>query len=126
MRTYTLSTILSFGKFKGKTLLEVLEIQPSYIDWCVINLEHFFLPSSAIDAILSLKPSFSFSIEGEKALKLKKKQFIKEFEEQGEGDFEPDWYNNNTYENNPSVHSNPYYNDGLDMDQQSPEFWDSL
>lgn len=26
----------------------------------------------------------------------------------------------------PSVYDNPYYNDNLDMDQQSSEFWDSL
>ena len=25
-----------------------------------------------------------------------------------------------------SVNDNPYYNDNLDMDQQSPEFWDNL
>ena len=25
-----------------------------------------------------------------------------------------------------SIDDNPYYNDNLDMDQQSPEFWDNL
>lgn len=26
----------------------------------------------------------------------------------------------------PSVYDNPYYNDNLDMDQQSIEFWNSI
>jgi hypothetical protein len=26
----------------------------------------------------------------------------------------------------PSIYDNPYYNEDLDMDQQSPDFWDSL
>jgi len=26
----------------------------------------------------------------------------------------------------PSIYDNPYYDEDLDMDQQSPDFWDSL
>lgn len=38
-----------------------------------------------------------------------------------------DYYDNyNDYEDNPSVDDNPYYNDNLDMDQQSIEFWNSF
>lgn len=29
-------------------------------------------------------------------------------------------------DNTPSIYDNPYYNDNLDMDQQSVEFWNSL
>ena len=29
-------------------------------------------------------------------------------------------------DNSPSIYDNPYYNDNLDMDQQSIEFWNSL
>ncbi len=34
-----------------------------------------------------------------------------------EDDYQSDW---------GSAYDNPYYNDNLDMDQQSPEFWDNL
>jgi hypothetical protein len=33
-----------------------------------------------------------------------------------------DGYDNDT----PSIYDNPYYNDNLDMDQQSIEFWNSF
>ncbi|MDR7131368.1 tetratricopeptide (TPR) repeat protein [Algoriphagus sp. 4150] len=48
------------------------------------------------------------------------------FLEEDLGDSEAD-YDDYRY-NHPysSSHSNPYYNDSLDMDQQSPEFWDNL
>jgi hypothetical protein len=32
----------------------------------------------------------------------------------------------NLYDDYTHPHDSPYYNDALDMDQQSPEFWDSL
>ena len=30
------------------------------------------------------------------------------------------------YYDEPSIHDNPFYNDNLDMDQQSIEFWNNL
>ena len=40
--------------------------------------------------------------------------------------YDEDYYNG-YYDNNiPSIDDNPYYNDNLDMDQQSIEFWNSL
>lgn len=43
-------------------------------------------------------------------------------------DLEDESYNNeDDYQNDwGSAYDNPYYNDNLDMDQQSPEFWDNL
>ncbi len=37
-----------------------------------------------------------------------------------------DYYYSGGYDDEPSVYDNPYYNDNLDMDQQSIEFWNSL
>ena len=31
-----------------------------------------------------------------------------------------------SYDDSPSIYDNPYYNDDLDMDQQSIDFWNSL
>jgi hypothetical protein len=41
----------------------------------------------------------------------------KEYEDHYDGGYEDD---------TPSIYDNPYYNDNLDMDQQSIEFWNSL
>lgn len=37
-----------------------------------------------------------------------------------------DYYDGGYYDDTPSIYDNPYYNDNLDMDQQSLEFWNSL
>lgn len=36
------------------------------------------------------------------------------------------WDDDLYWDDEENVSSNPYYNDDLDMDQQSPEFWDSI
>lgn len=37
-----------------------------------------------------------------------------------------DYYDGGHEDDSPSIYNNPYYNDNLDMDQQSIEFWNSL
>lgn len=34
-------TIFNFGKYKGKTLLYVIDNDPQYIIWCIDNIEDF-------------------------------------------------------------------------------------
>ena len=47
-----------------------------------------------------------------------------------QGEVEPDESDNYDYDpgydDTPSIYDNPYYNDNLDMDQQSIDFWNSL
>lgn len=43
-----INDVFTFGKFKGKTILEVLENKPSYIVWCIENIKNF-----TIDPVLS-------------------------------------------------------------------------
>ena len=37
--------IFTFGKYKGKTLLEVLDNDAQYIVWCIHNIENFTIDS---------------------------------------------------------------------------------
>ena len=37
-----------------------------------------------------------------------------------------DYYDGGYYDDTPSIYDNPYYNDNLDMDQQSIEFWNNF
>jgi len=39
-----------FGKFRNKTLKEVLELSPSYLNWCMLNID-FVIPTEYIDAL---------------------------------------------------------------------------
>jgi hypothetical protein len=68
MQFYNIDTKFAFGKYSGKTMREILEIQPSYIEWCVINLDHFCISESVIDEIKSIKPNFVLSNEGQQKL----------------------------------------------------------
>lgn len=55
MKFYDLETVFTFGKFKGKTLREVFEIQPSYVEWCCINLDHFYIDIGKLESLVSEK-----------------------------------------------------------------------
>lgn len=43
MKYYNINTRFEFGKYKGKTVKEVLNINPCYLDWCVINISDFVI-----------------------------------------------------------------------------------
>lgn len=61
MKYYELESIFTFGKHIGKTLEEVYKINPSYVEWCVVNLDHFLLNEEVFDQLIELSPSFQFS-----------------------------------------------------------------
>ena len=65
MKTYYLNTTLTFGKYQGKTLKEIADINPSYIEWCILNLNHFNITPSTFEAIKESKPTFPRSTEVE-------------------------------------------------------------
>lgn len=45
----TLDHELSFGKYKSDPLWHVIETDPSYITWCIENVEGFELDNEAYD-----------------------------------------------------------------------------
>jgi hypothetical protein len=34
---------LEFGQYAGKSIRQVSDINPAYIEWCILNLDHFYL-----------------------------------------------------------------------------------
>lgn len=48
----SLSWVMNFGKHKGLTLLDALTEDPSYIEWCLKNVEWF---RKAIESNLELE-----------------------------------------------------------------------
>lgn len=63
------------------------------------------------------------SVEVSEAMTEFDSESVVEYEE---GDVEENNIEVDGYDDWGSVDDNPYYDDNLDMDQQSPEFWDNL
>lgn len=91
MKFYSLDTEFTFGKYEGKTVREILEIQPAYLDWCAINLEHFYISEEVIAEIQATYSDFKISEEGMNKLNEKYEQWEGEQE-----DFDDDY---DDYEN---------------------------
>lgn len=68
MKFYDLDSVFTFGKFEGKTVREILDLDPTYIDWCSINLDHFYIDDDVIEEIQLILPAFSISEEGQSKL----------------------------------------------------------
>lgn len=118
---YELDYTIGFGEYKGNSIREILEKDAHYILWCIVNLIHFSVDNLALaNPILKQDSLFIAAIEFNlvKSMALAKWKPIVESESRFNKDKTHNYYR--------SDYDSPYYNDALDMDQQSPEFWDSL
>lgn len=86
MKFYNLDTEFTFGKYEGKTVREILEIQPAYLDWCAINLDHFYISEEVIEEIKVSYSDFKISEEGVNKLNEKYEQWEGEQEDYEEYD----------------------------------------
>src|SRR5690554_957889 len=89
MKYYDLDTEFTFGKYEGKTVREIIEIQPAYIDWCAINLDHFYISTEVIEEIKASYSNFKISEEG--VNKLNEKHEQRETEQEDYGDYYEDY-----------------------------------
>jgi len=51
---YDLQDPLQFGRYYGETLETVARANPSYVDWCLRNIEGFCVSEAALDLLRSL------------------------------------------------------------------------
>lgn len=96
MKFYDLDTEFTFGKYEGKTVRQILNLQSSYLDWCAINLDHFYLSNQMIEEIKSIKPDFIISDEGKQKLADKYSTWESE---QEQNDYDEYFAEEVTYEN---------------------------
>lgn len=68
MKFYTLDTALTFGKYEGLTLDLVIAGEPRYINWCIINLDHFYISEEDLDLICQRYPNFKLSQQAQEVL----------------------------------------------------------
>tara|TARA_B100000700_G_scaffold213492_1_gene234795 strand:- start:54 stop:263 length:210 start_codon:yes stop_codon:yes gene_type:complete len=64
----SVTTQYTFGKYEGKTVKEGLDLQPNYLDWSAINLDHFYISDETITEIKEFKPNFTITEEGKQKL----------------------------------------------------------
>jgi hypothetical protein len=58
-------TIFSFGKYYGETLGIVVKVDPSYVYWCMKNLEGFILSTEAEGLLLEIMHQERLEIDPE-------------------------------------------------------------
>ena len=58
LKTQGIHDTFTFGKHKGKTLLEVLESDAQYIVWCIRNIENFTIDSQLKEELLKQYDSY--------------------------------------------------------------------
>ena len=54
IETYTLDSIIKFGKHKGKTICFILNEDPSYLVWASENIKSFKLEQDILDEAIDL------------------------------------------------------------------------
>lgn len=63
VKEYTVNSIIKFGRFKGKTLSEIVSIQADYIEWCIVNLDHFYISEETVNDLVEINIEFTISDE---------------------------------------------------------------
>lgn len=55
MKCYRSNSILKFGKYNGSSLQEIWAKSPSYIEWSLINLDHFTITHETYTFLQGIK-----------------------------------------------------------------------
>lgn len=142
-RIYNIDDEFDFGKYKGKTIEDLLKENPGYVDWLIRNFRGFALSYDAFEQakIITAGKRFSkeeaeferrnkitvsilrnqkiygwsYDFNDEELIRINQQKILKLQNEEASNNFihkpdedDTDWSN---------------YNDDLDMDQQSADFW---
>lgn len=124
MELFEPESYFEFGKYKYRKLIDVANENAMYIQWCIVNLKGFVISNEAVTEIKKISPKFLVDEEAVIILKNKQRNYEEYLEIESKRNYDYD----DNFDNNSSSSNwdNEYYNDSLDTDQQSPEWWDSL
>lgn len=121
MKVYELNTELTFGHFTGHTVFQILEKgSKSYIGWCILNLDHFLMDSSTLREIEEKFPEPKFDQDVYSKNHIKNIAHINQRRQNAEA------YHNRVQQRSEMNSYFDDYNDDLDPDQQSPDFWNQF
>lgn len=71
MNYYSLESKFDFGKYNQKTLKEVIEIDKSYVEWCLINVHDFSFDANLVSELFLNRETYLLSKEALIALSKK-------------------------------------------------------
>ena len=132
IKLYFSDTKLNFGIYRNKTLLEVAETQHNYINFCILNLNHFCISSTALENIKKIVPKFILSAKEYQINSFKNEQWLLQEEEYKKSKktshdhgFAYNW-DEHTNDLIELGYSEDYYDDNLDMDQQDERFYTTM
>lgn len=72
MKYYDINTAFTFGKYAGRTLISIATADPEYLDWCSINLDHFYINEQNLKLLSQSPINIKLSEEALAALNKKK------------------------------------------------------
>ena len=89
MKVFDLSTVFPKGKYKGKSLQDVFDKDPEFVEDCLLNDTNFLVGEKAIRSMRKLNPEFSFSMD---ALEINERKWSN-YETIQDNEFEEDPFN---------------------------------
>lgn len=98
MKKYHLNTTMSFGKHNGKSIQQIIDQNPHYINWCIINLDYFMLENELFEN-LKTSNSIKFLEEAIKIQDNKYQSYLEELNKVEEDVLNEDHESSSTYEN---------------------------
>ncbi len=115
---YEVNHTIGFGKYEGKKLSTIVETDPSYVLWCVINLHHFSIPKILFfDKKLKSESEYILALE----YNIIKNILIEEWAEK-EKEYEYDEYDE--YDDNDYMSSSEIQRDfERSMDEETDGAW---
>jgi hypothetical protein len=63
MKFYDVDSEFTFGKHEGKTIKEVFEKDPKYIDFCFNNIDEFYVSPAVMRELRDMDPKFAMPTE---------------------------------------------------------------
>lgn len=134
MKEYKYKSIIDFGVYRDLTLIEAVQADFNFINENLLKRSDFFV---SLDTIHNIASTNRISLSDEAYyVSYWKEGVANEFKLNGfdilvppskDQDIDNSFDDSYNYDTDwGSAFDNSYYNDNLDMDQQSPEFWDNL
>lgn len=68
---YECDSVLTFGKYKNRSLLDINQINTSYIDWCLTRINNFCVSEESMRTLMQLFPKMQLSKEAFRANQFK-------------------------------------------------------
>lgn len=59
MKFYDSESEFTFGKYEGKTIKEVFEKDPKYIDFCYNNIDEFYVSPEVMKELKQIDPTYT-------------------------------------------------------------------